>query len=761
MLNDIIKIDLHIHSRASEYKENKTNVKYSTIEYLDTLFSKLQQHGINLFSITDHNRFDSTLYKKANEIIISRKFNAVNSILAGVEFDVKLEMREKSCHIITIFNAKEDNDYKKIEEEINKKQLNSKEDSYSKEDYEKLLKLIGLDVILIANQRKDIENTDGYHNSLNDATISPYEYLQIGYISALEYQKPSVQGILQNCLKDFPKRIPMITGSDCHEWIGYPKHYSSQSTLQNKYFTKIKMLSTFRGLLMAFTSPETRFDRRKIENVNFLKKIMINGNALIFDNGINAIIGENGSGKTTLIKSIIGDKAKYIKDLIKKNNIIIEDVNISVIKNIGQSEIINRFNDGKLFRKEDNQFENIDQSLFESKINGYARSLQSYINKNITIESRKNNLKNHSIIIDTSKEGSTYFIDVDDIPDFSNIQNKHKERREELKKVYDILELEKDTNYYKKNEIIEIDNILKSIYNLLKKIIFRDKNIQKDIRLRNIITSKINDYKILTNEKSNSKDKEVTEYNTLINKIKTEIISILKDENIENKLPIFPDKISGVSSKEANGFVFQKEAKYNDQCLKEEFFKSMFNQSYWNDDSINTINNINDFVKAIRGANQDNYSFKWDNNVAKFIEAFTQESSYIKEVTSSVEIGNTMGEISIVYYKFQTHNNDNWEVLIIDQPEDNISNYRISLELIKYFNDLRLSSNKQIIFVTHSPLLVVNLDVDNVIFLQNNNGKIDVKSGCIEDEENGILDLIANYMDGGKEMIEKRLNLYG
>ncbi len=65
--------------------------------------------------------------------------------------------------------------------------------------------------------------------------------------------------------------------------------------------------------------------------------------------------------------------------------------------------------------------------------------------------------------------------------------------------------------------------------------------------------------------------------------------------------------------------------------------------------------------------------------------------------------------------------------------------------------------------VTHNPLLVVNQDVDQVLFIRNNGDKIDIISGCLdyEDEEVNILDLIAKNMDGGKDSIEKRLKVYG
>ena len=117
--------------------------------------------------------------------------------------------------------------------------------------------------------------------------------------------------------------------------------------------------------------------------------------------------------------------------------------------------------------------------------------------------------------------------------------------------------------------------------------------------------------------------------------------------------------------------------------------------------------------------------------------------------------------MSLSYYKYFTQDSDNWNVLIVDQPEDNISNNNISTNLISYFSHIR--SEKQLIFVTHNPLLVVNLDVDNVIFVRNNKGNLTINQGCLEyeDEQTNILEIIANNMDGGKETIEKRLKVYG
>ena len=85
MLNNVINIDLHIHSKASAYKEEKGFVDKETKENLPILFQALNDRNINLFSITDHNRFDAELYKECTRIINDESnYSNVRGIVAGI-----------------------------------------------------------------------------------------------------------------------------------------------------------------------------------------------------------------------------------------------------------------------------------------------------------------------------------------------------------------------------------------------------------------------------------------------------------------------------------------------------------------------------------------------------------------------------------------------------------------------------------------------------------------------------------------------------
>lgn len=123
----------------------------------------------------------------------------MKKILAGIEFDVQIDLGENKCHIITIFDTKDNSDnYNKIKNVLNSHLLKKVDAFYTRPVFEDILKEIGLDVILIACQRSGLDNrSKGKHNSYSESVKNPKELLSIRYINALEFQKPHVEGILK------------------------------------------------------------------------------------------------------------------------------------------------------------------------------------------------------------------------------------------------------------------------------------------------------------------------------------------------------------------------------------------------------------------------------------------------------------------------------------------------------------------------------------------------------------------------------------
>ena len=113
-----------------------------------------------------------------------------------------------------------------------------------------------------------------------------------------------------------------------------------------------------------------------------------------------------------------------------------------------------------------------------------------------------------------------------------------------------------------------------------------------------------------------------------------------------------------------------------------------------------------------------------------------------------------------IYFDLLSYEMQQDGIYIIDQPEDNISQNAIREYLLDRFKTM--GENRQVIMVTHNPQFIVNLDVDNLIFLSKKNGLFSVQSGALEYvcPEYSVLDIVAQNIDGGLDSIKKRWKRY-
>lgn len=649
---------------------------------------------------------------------------------------------------------------KTINSVLNMDIIKEKTGFYSKEKFEKILRQIALNTLLIVHQHCSLDNNKGKHNSLSESTADPYKIIKIGYVDALEYQKPNVEGILKNNLRNVETKAALVTGSDCHDWQYYPKH-DRDSKENDRYFSRCKILPSFKGLLLGLTSTKSRFNRSDNLNTNYIESFQINNNTIKLDPSINVIIGENGSGKSTLFNILSGNKKNikgYIHTLKTKNGIETNFSNIN-IKEIHQAELIDKFNKDKLFDDE-KLFAEIDCTSFENLYKTFSKDLKQKIEHNILVNETKVKLESTNFLIKNKyEEASTLYVSV--TKNFSDeIINVHTERRKKLGAILSMLVDEFQNPYYPQNEKEALFKSISLIRDVYQSVKHKELEVDLENQVRNIILAKVDEYIDAITDLSTSQDREIHEYKTnKLNFINDIVKAILLDVG-EYPIIEIPKTVSGMSRKRDKGFVFTREMNFHDNDVSTRFLEFMFTKKYQNLENICNISTKEDFKNAILGCSDINKINEiWNSNFEKFLVWAKKQKSYIKEETSNDSVGSTLGELSLAYYKFQTYDSKEWDVLMIDQPEDNISNNRIASKLLQYFNKVR--DNKQLILVTHNPLLVINLDADNVIHLKKMNDTITVTSGCLEDEDNNVLSLVAETLDGGKEMIKKRLRVYG
>lgn len=113
-----------------------------------------------------------------------------------------------------------------------------------------------------------------------------------------------------------------------------------------------------------------------------------------------------------------------------------------------------------------------------------------------------------------------------------------------------------------------------------------------------------------------------------------------------------------------------------------------------------------------------------------------------------------------IYFELLSYEKTKDGIYIIDQPEDNVSQKSIKTYLLDCFR--AMGENRQVIMVTHNPQFIVNLDVDNIIYISKEAGIFKVQSGALEFvcDEYDVLDIVANNIDGGLDSIKKRWKRY-
>lgn len=146
--------------------------------------------------------------------------------------------------------------------------------------------------------------------------------------------------------------------------------------------------------------------------------------------------------------------------------------------------------------------------------------------------------------------------------------------------------------------------------------------------------------------------------------------------------------------------------------------------------------------------------------IKSFEDDFTpKQTILLRESDKTEEL--SAGLNAKIYFDLLSYENSMDGVYIIDQPEDNVSQPAIKEYLLDCFR--AMGENRQVIMVSHNPQFIVNLDVDNIIYLfRGDDGKLRFQSGALEYEcaEYSVLQLVADNIDGGLDSIQKRWKRY-
>lgn len=775
-----MKIDLHIHSKASSAKDG-AKVKNNTKENLPLLVGKLNDNEVNICAITDHDVFSYELYSELKKAEIED--NTIKKVLPGVEFSVQFSLDNSisPIHIIAIFSDLDDEKVKKIAEilDINNPSTGG---AYSEEEFLSILREIDIDTILIAHQKNSLSSQKPRKNDANSLGNAKFlEFVYTDYFEAFEFKNKRNEILNKAFLttSNLEESLRFITGTDCHDLSCYPAEDLSDKMTDFPY-TYAKCLPTFKGLVMAIT------DYSRLKTVNsffngsqqYVKKMSLKVENTIFDvplsQGINVIIGDNSIGKSLLLHALTNfekpgamklpakTKSGYMKYIQKNKLEIMSKIPIEGIFCFDmQGEVRAKFEENKLnasdFLRE--YFPPpVNSRVYRNAVENEIKRMIQYLKKKFDIESQINKLNVFEIpIIETAPESLTYIQNLrkskqkteKQVAVFSKINEIVNELEELLK-----LDIGKSDSEYILSTI-QLFKVMKEKYN--RKIKCIESENEKVEKVAKAIAGVAEKHKktVTDNQKTYSSFSEKTD--NLIE----QIVDLLKKRK----------RLSGYKPQ-----LLEKHIRPNSSKIFDYEFISKLNIERIDTDYINAL--VNSTLKIRKKIDWDtitepvlkNSLLKYDESipVLEFFELkikerldkdFENTNAIIFQGMDKYEEMSS-GLDAKIYFDLLSYEVTRSGVYIIDQPEDNISQSAIRNYLLSRFKTM--GENRQIIMVTHNPQFIVNLDIDNLVFISKKDGKIKIQSGALEYActEYNVLDIVAQNIDGGLETIQKRWKRY-
>ena len=812
------RIDLHQHTDHDiDCKGKHVNNNYTHIGY----YNLLKEEQVKLKAVTCHNNINIASHIK--HAIISDLLGVTH--LVGVEIDYKFEKIE--FHAISILSPNVDiikfaDTLNKLRNEKNNNIYFNNEDFCN---LHKGIEFIFIphavkDKGILEQKIGNLERStiDWVVKSLISGIGEPilFENTRDYYIYAVVEK---INKILN--LENVDIDIAAYVGDD----YTFDNDEQRKEKIRQKVKYSINSLPTYRGLEIAIRNAKTRLsiDSQIIQRSKYIKKISLPNNN-IFENsvlelspGLNIIIGNSGSGKTLLLNEIYYElkkknlsaaikdnkkdaKGNQYKNKVGNNNFLniefdetptdIDNINILEIPNI-YSEILKAQEDSENKMPEmfgiDNT-ENYNNILEEYKklISSYSTLIKNNVLSYKNGEQNITNIKSAIDFINKNKLEVTNYnlnkIVYDDtaLNSFNNKINKLDNYINDKDKIISYFkEIEKllnpkEENDNIKNIIIYYNQLIENL-RLERQITIKKKNA---ILIDKTISEKINNVidtytKMLGNKEKTVKDRIQIlsqESNKLINNIKKILQNDIKEKEFCLEFPF--EKLKEELEKNSNEYArlslnITENELDNIDILDSKIFNLQNVKTKLKDLKIKNFSMLHneDIKNVISQLSENDISFSnliiTGDEIPKNVELFMSETKEWKSI-ENINKGD-IAKKSIEYYFKKLIKENQPDIILIDQPENDVDKTFISTTLSNFLKEQK--TDKQIIVTSHDAIIAINSDVNKIIQANvNDKNKIEYESYDLEYVEEGKLiatNKVSTILDGGKNNIKIRYQIYG
>lgn len=788
------RIDLHIHSAASVVTKDKGKKELSDCDkdHVNVLLRGLEAHGINMCAITDHDCFDKDLYFALKE---REGDGCLNKVLPGIEFSVSIRADGKKptvVHIVAIFDDRRPDLIDGIAEVVCDENGKPRYDdlnngAFTEDGFAKVLRDIGLNAVLIGHEKSAGQEAKRDVSSLGANCAS--EVILTEFVDAVEIRNKRRELDIKRLIETYPKdAVPFVVGSDCHDWATYPGKEGGEIS-----FSSLKCLPTFEGLLMAITDPS----RIKVGDCSFFSassskldslKLSVNGKNfdIPFSPGINAIIGDNSIGKSMMIHRLTncrhvdghkladGYEAYCAKEGISVDTILpiaaefkFDDQD-SVRKTLEELHSGQGQNDyfGKYFQS------HVDVDSIKDSLKRFFDECVVALESKARFNDTRRRLDKHEVVLrDLPKSEKLTISQYSKTISFKDIESLGSRL---LSCRSDLVNARADHSKLFKEMGVEAAeahaDAIKAMDRLLK-LVEKHRLVYErdDVKTRAVKGAASEERRVLSKRKTDEQ-KAIDDYSATLDDVsgKSANAVLLAAKRCNRKLEYaVPVDIRVPNPMGKFIFVSELTSGSTDISYCNEVFGEVFNKPklslLLNGIQSETELTTEEIAAAVTGE-KPSMATCYDqirNKLHAVVDRITERRK-ITNKSIGIDAEPSPGLYGTLYFDLLAEEDTKSGVYIIDQPEDQISQVAIKEHVLGAFK--RMSANRQILMITHNPLFVVNLDVDNVIVLaRGQDGEIDVKSGALEYEcdDYKVLDLVAKTVEGGAEVVRKRLKRYG